>query len=124
VPVDDETLSEITELEQQFAACYNAGDTPRLLATLSDQALVTAMGDLAGGGLEEIFSATPTPLNADEMIVLFPLRDARLLPDGRVGVIVDWGTSAEPDQVSESNFRIYRQVEGSWVIDEEIPILN
>jgi len=121
-PVDAATLAAITEVERQFAACYNAGDLPRLLTVMSDEIATLLLADVGDSGLT--LAATPTPLNPDEFIALFPLRDARLLPDGRVGAIVDWATGSEPTRRSESNFHIYVWLDGAWLLDEEISIIN
>jgi hypothetical protein len=125
--LDAATLAEITEVEKQFTACYNAGDLPRLLATMTDEVVIQLLDDLDDldddGSLDASLDAA-VPLNEDEMIALFPLRDARVLSDGRVGAIIDWGIGADANYVDESNFHIYEQVDGVWLLAEEIPIRN
>lgn len=121
-PLDAATLAAITDVEREFAACLNAGDWSRNLALLTDDAVRGLLGEDAAF-YATLAADTPEPLLPDEQVGLFPLRGARLLPDGRVGAIVDWGQVGfenQPRQVTESNFHIYERVDGRWLIAEEI----
>ena len=126
-PADAATVAAITEVERQFAACYNAGDVGATLALLADEGAHKFVLDLIDGrngtprsGTELL--APPTgPIPVEDRIALFPVRGVRELPDGRIGAIVEWGSTDEyPGSASEANFRIYVQVAGRWVIEEEI----
>jgi hypothetical protein len=125
-PAHDETVAAIEEVERQFAACYNTGNVGAVLALLGDEAARELLGDLLGDGagtqaVADVLATPTAPRPAEERISLFPLRGVRELPDGRIGAIVEWGTSDDPPGiVSEANFNIYEQVDGRWVIVEGI----
>jgi hypothetical protein len=116
-------MAEITAAERMMAACYNAGDIPRMLSVMTDEVATLLLDDLADDGFD-LALAEPSALNEDEMIAPFPLRGARALSDGRVGAIVDWGRGSQPGTVDECNFHIYGQVAGEWRLAGEIPLLN
>jgi hypothetical protein len=57
-------------------------------------------------------------------ITTVSLRDIRVLSDGRIGAVVEWGVvlpgDPSADPYPETNFDIYEQVNGRWSRDDEI----
>jgi len=86
----------VTATGRELLACANAGDLARVFALYSDYYLFT----LWGGGTEssEVDSeemeeglarlANPMPLAEEKRFALVAVHDVRVLPDGRVIVIV------------------------------------
>lgn len=118
-PMDAAALAIMTEIESEFAACWNAGDYPRLLALLTDDSTRELLAD-SGAEVDAMVSGAPRPLPTNERLGVFPLRGARLLADGRIGAIVEWAEGDDLRRVSESNFHIYVLIDGRWLLDEEI----
>jgi hypothetical protein len=120
-PADEETAREINDVERQFSACYNADDLPRLLALLTDDAGRGLLADIQDLPSPTDLLATPSvPLAITERIGLFPVRDIRLLPDGRIGAIVEWADPGDLTTVDEANFHIYERSGDSWLLAAEI----
>ncbi|HEV2107151.1 MAG TPA: hypothetical protein VGR16_02720 [Thermomicrobiales bacterium] len=130
-PADTRTIAAVQSLEREFAACYNAGDLPRVLALMTDEAARELLSDLLEGepvtaeSVTDLLATQAGPLPYEEWIALFPVRDVRVLPDGRVGAIVEWGSPGEPTVVQEANFHIYELVDFQGVgtrilLDEEL----
>ncbi len=89
---------------------------------MSDAAAREALAN-ARNELSAMLSGAPTPPLEEERIGLFPLRGARVLPDGRLGAIVEWAGFDDLRRVSESNFHIFALVDGRWLLDEEISFI-
>lgn len=115
----------MTALEREFAGCINAADYPRWLALMTDDSLSEVVGP---DDVADYFAPTGTPVfgNDDEedgpFIATVVVRDVRVLGEGRVGAVVEWGVANNPDPEpsTETNFHIYERVEGRWLLDEEI----
>lgn len=122
-PADAETAAAVTALEREFAACLNAEDWPRWLALLSEDAIDSFIGPDA---VAELFAPAGTPFpnsNGEQApIETVVVRDVRLLPNGRVGAIVEWIAPGTPElpPSSETNFHVYERDGDRWLIDDEI----
>ena len=113
VPADTDTVAAITALEQQYAACFNAGEFRRAAALVGDELrpLIVAFPEYFHG---VAMPATPIPPPEDYQIPSVRVEGVRVLPDGRVAAIVDWQ--------GEENLSLYERRDGRWVIADEISI--
>ena len=113
IPADAETIAAITALEQQYAACLNAGEFRRAAALVSEELrpLSVAFSESFHG---VAIPATPIPPPLTAQIPSVQVRGVRVLPDGRVAAIVDW--------LGEENVHLYEQIEGRWVFADEISV--
>jgi hypothetical protein len=111
-------------------ACLNAGDIPRFTSCFSPQGLgilifgfYTAAGRPPGplteqelaqveSNLTSSFAATPQPVKLEDQSRIDKIRDARLLPDGRILFLVD-GTVGENSTI----YAVFRLVVDQWLID-------
>ena len=108
-PVDAVTLAAITASARLFTACGNAGDLPAWLALMTDETAAIYLTNVAvhppgsGGTPVDPASLRPADLDAalariavarpgrgDTLSALVEVRDARLLPDGRIRATVVW----------------------------------
>ena len=117
---DEETTAEIIDAEVLLVACYNAGDFSRLLSLLTDHAILLAIGAAPDQGTIDILLSPATPTADDSMISLVDVRDVRVLEDGRVGAVAEWGVSSDPEVITEINFEVFIEVDGVWMLDDEI----
>jgi hypothetical protein len=113
VPADSATAKAIQEMEWQFAACYNAGDFRRASALWTKDLLHSFLFPLNPDDIASL-TASPTPLSEPHEKIGLDVRGVRILPDGRLGAVVDW--------CGEVNLHIYTQVEGRWLTDREVAI--
>jgi hypothetical protein len=127
-PADAETVTALAALEAEFADCQNAGELRRAASLLAGEFLrefldLTVVEGFPGNRFEH-----PYPFPVDERLASALVQDARVLPDGRVGAVVEWVKASDPqDETSgepyrELNFHVYERVAGQWRIAISIPI--
>ncbi len=131
--VTDEELEGITDTVRQLVACANAFDPLRILALISDQ----YTGQLANAALaaqeqpelaEQLLLRFPVPLGAvsgGEPVAMVPIRDARLLPDGRIGAILESTiATATGDDVMALFYVAFVEGDERWLLDEVLPVVG
>lgn len=94
-PASEAQASEASDLVGRYFACVNAGEVVRFYGLFSDHFLRTSALITSNRDLETAFVAfyptavatlvTPLPTNLRTTVV--ETRDARVLPDGRVGIV-------------------------------------
>ena len=124
-PANQELADIIVAIEREAAACINDGDAARLAALMTDELaadFLTQFEDASGG-------ATPDPELDQVELTLLAVRDVRVLDDGRLGAVVVWVLERQEQAGAalvqpelETNFHIYEEVDGRWLLAEEIPI--
>ena len=128
----DEELAGIEDSVRQLVACANAFDPFRILALISDRYI----GQLASAALaaqdqpelaEQLLLRFPVPLGAvagGEPVGMIPVRDARLLPDGRIGAILEASIpGAAADQTALFYVAFVKQ-DDRWLVDEVVPVAS
>ena len=122
-PADAETVTDITAVARTYVACLNAADWPRAFALLSEQAVSDFLDSEQVAGLFATAGTPETDASGQIEVALVEVRDVRVFDDGRVDAIVTWGRRPAPgDEVRdyETNFHTFVQVDGQWLLDEEI----
>lgn len=133
VPADDQTVAQITLAARSYVACLNATAWPQVLALQTEQGIRDVLDSwLDGEPVATLYvtgSASSTiGLGAKEEVALLNVRDVRLLDDGQVGAIVAWGrpvatrgpATKDGFLVTETNFHIFVEDDGRWLLDGEI----
>ncbi|HEV2529795.1 MAG TPA: hypothetical protein VGT61_15235 [Thermomicrobiales bacterium] len=128
--VTDEELEGITETVRQLVACANAFDPFRILALISDEYI----GQLGGAALAaqqqpelamQLMARFPVPIAAidsAEPVQMSTIRDARLLPDGRIGAILE---SAVPGSDALGVFFVtFIEEEDNWLVNDVLPVAS
>lgn len=119
-PADDETVAAITATQREATACANAGDRIRVMSLYSEGFIWRILADAAAQGMsvEQLYDIyTPGGwVRPSDRVGLKAVREARMLPDGRVGAFVDVAIGGDPD-LGETNFVYYVQNRGTWLID-------
>jgi hypothetical protein len=124
-PVDAVTVEAISDAAREFAGCVNATDYPRWLALMTDDS-IRAFARL--DEVAEFYDTAGTPVVDDRGLLVVDrvrVEGTRRLPDGRVGAVVIWTFDFKDDERGdyedwEANFHIFEQVDGRWLLDEEI----
>ncbi|MDP9471339.1 MAG: hypothetical protein M3Q71_11840 [Chloroflexota bacterium] len=125
-PPDPADVVAVERTVRELVACANARDPFRAVALVSDRYLdelaMLVAGALAGGA-NELAAVLPVPLDlpADQQLAYTPPFDLRLLPDGRIGGIVQpvlVGTSLPDIGV----FVLFVREGDRWLIDGVLPI--
>jgi len=116
-PADDEIVAEIIATVRAVVACRNAGDQLRVDAFYSDAYFgrQVAMSGSVPPEFLEFLEATPSPLPEARQAAVYGVRDAEVLPDGRVRALV--GLHIPPDDVAL--FTVFVREGDRWLIDEE-----
>lgn len=118
-PPPDEAVAAMTAVMEQFAACYSAGESLRMMALVTDEYLKNGF---AGRALSEqdvvAFAGTPRPMPPAEQRTLAGVRGARVLQDGSAAALFDLAAvgGAVPGEI-RTDFVIFREVGGAWLID-------
>lgn len=121
-PADMETIDAVTVVWRQTYLCDNEGDIRKLAALFSD----TAFRDYYSfESAEELAAAllVPQPLPEVAQDVAPPILDVRVLPDGRVGGVIDLGSESFVANKDE-NWVIFVQQGDRWLIDEVQAIIG
>jgi hypothetical protein len=118
-PPPDNAVAGMTATMEQFAACYSAGESLRMMALVTDEYL---KGGFAGRALSVqdvvAFAGTPRPMPTAEQRTLAGIRGPRLLQDGRTAALFDLAAvgGAVPGEI-RTDFVVFREVGGRWLID-------
>jgi hypothetical protein len=123
-PADAATVAAITALMREVVACLNTGHYLTLFYFVSDSLLrqfededPITEADVAA------FSGTPEALDASQYATLVAVRQVVVLPDGRVGALVDTIFPDEQPGVQTEYFA-FVQEDGQWRIDEVVEDLE
>lgn len=110
-PVDEATLTGITDTAREVVACLNAGDFLRVNALYTDDYLLRnfEQDDVAS------LNATPSPAAAPDQVLFRGVRDAQLLGDGRVAAVVE--TTTPTGDID--TYTVFVQSGDRWLIDDE-----
>ena len=121
-PADEATVAAVTATARQFLACLNAGDVPRMYALVSDEFLRQSFaGQPPTEAVLAYFTAPPTPRPVETRASFLGLRQARVLPDGRVGALVDDRDPTVPGVPPVStDFVVFAEAGDRWVMDQLI----
>jgi hypothetical protein len=106
-------------------ACYNTGETLRVLA-LWDAGYIRRLFDpddkLPPDTADQIVKsiAKAEPPKEDEMLVLVAIRTIVQMPDGRVAAVVETdGGNPNPDGTDVDLF-IFSKVDGRWMVSDAV----
>lgn len=124
----DEELAGITDTTRQLVACANAQQPFQILALISPKLL----GELASAALaaqqqpelaERLLTRFPVPVTgvvAGSQIPMIAVRDARLLPDGSVGAILESDIPGSGQHLAF--FVMFVKSNGLWLVDAVQPV--
>lgn len=118
---DAETVAAVTATLQELNACFEANQFARAFALMTDN-VVRQFGPTSGEPLEQVRAlleaqeaqpvATPEPDGGQTVVP--PLRDVRVLDDGRVGGILE--------EEGPLVFLIFERQDGRWLIADFLEI--
>ena len=124
-PADTATVAAITATAVEAYACFNAGDYLRAFALYSDGALLRFAEQAPfTEDIAAFFLATPQAFPEEFRSSVLAVREARVLPDGRVGALVDTDDPTSPPEGTDVDFVIFVEQGGRYLIDEEITDLE
>lgn len=124
-PASQELTDIVVAIEREFAACLNDEDALRAAAMLTDEAAAQLLEDINADQNQPAGVATPDPVLNEVDVTLVAIRDVRVLDDGRLGAVVVWVLERSSDMTDmgpdlETNFHIYEEVDGQWLLAEEL----
>lgn len=120
-PADEEVAAGITASVRELQACFNAGDSRRALALVTDDFLRDFARENALTA-EDIASLTagPEPVLAEAQSTILAVTDITMLADGRAGAfVVTTNSFSGPD----TTYMVFVQQGERWLLDEVIPFL-
>lgn len=112
---DPATVEAITATYRELVACLNGGDLLRPFALYTEGYIRRNISP------EQVQSFRATPVPQEPVQVAFRgVREAVVLPDGRVGALIDLANPTTGEQTTL--FAVLAQVGDRWLIDEETVI--
>lgn len=119
----EEEIDAITATVRELVACANAAEPFRILALISDD-FKSVLAGVALTATEEdaqdLLGRFPVPIGGvdpSQPLQMIPIRDARLLPDGRVGAILEPVVTGL-EQVEADFFVIFEEGDDRWLVDD------
>ena len=121
-PADAETVAAIEEWARINFACGNAGNYLAGLSMVTEDMIRSAVGEAVyDEDLIAALEASPVPLPEDQQTDLLGVRNVIVLEDGRVGALIDYmAHSGQTEGINghETDFFIFENVNGVWLLDE------
>jgi hypothetical protein len=124
-PADAATVAQAEAMLHEFTACLNAREVFRLFSLVSDD-LVRVLASDGGMPPAQAEMATaaavrPTPVSEGDRQLILAIRDARVFPDGRVGVVLV-GDYLNDEQGPNPALVVLVQTPERWLIDAVITV--
>ena len=118
-------ISPVTSAERhlEWSGCFNARDLFRLFSLVSDDFMRELASEVGIPPSEEELAAAaamqPTPVSEGDRQVILALRDPRVFPDGRVGIVLvgDW---LNDEKAPTSTLVVLVQTAEGWLVDSVI----
>ena len=120
-PADAATTEAVAAVVRQLIACGNAGELVRLFALISDALLRSFFAGAELPTEAELAQEMATPPVPDAEPTAPALRDARVLADGRVGIVLVGDTLTDEEGPSTVMF-ILVNAGGRWLLDAVIGV--
>ena len=124
-PADAATAEAVEAVVREFVACTNGRDFFRTFSLLSDgflQAVVSEVGmPPTAAELATVVAVPPTPRAEDDRTVILAIRDARVFPDGRVGVVLV-GDSLNDEDGPKPVLIVLVQTAERWLVDATVVV--
>lgn len=121
-PADDATVAAIEEWARINFACGNAGNYLAGLSMVTEEMIRSAVGEsVYDEDLIATLEASPVPLPEEQQTDLLGVRNVIVLEDGRVGALIDYQAhSGQTEGINghETDFMIFKNVNGVWLLDE------
>jgi hypothetical protein len=124
-PADAATAEAAEAVVREFTACFNARDLFRLFSLVSDDFMRELASEVGIPPSEEELAAAaamqPTPVSEGDRQVILALRDPRVFPDGRVGIVLvgDW---LNDEKAPTPTLVVLVQTADRWLVDSVISV--
>ena len=118
-PAGPDVVAAVTAFERELIACFNGGDHRRALALYTEGYLRRLQAGVTLAELEQFLPATPVPADPGEQEAVAAVRDVVLLPDGRVGALVEYAVPADP-ALDHSHYEVYAVEGGRYRLDDSL----
>jgi hypothetical protein len=124
-PADAAAAAPVEAVVREFTACFNARDLFRLFSLVSNDFLRGLASETGVPAAEDELATAaamqPTPVSEGDRQLILAIRDARVFPDGRVGVVLvgDW---LNDEQDPNPSLVVLVQTGEGWLIDAVITV--
>lgn len=123
-PADVETTTGVSATVREAIACRNANDFRRAYALFTQDMIVSLFGGPAtvDPEIQAAIDEEAAPLARRQQLALLTLTDMVLLPDGRVGAVVETANARRAYQ----DYLIFEHdpASGRWLIDESVALVT
>lgn len=121
-PAPKDAIDGVAATVVENVACFNAGNYLALFGSWTDAYLLIQIGAAPySQDFIDMVSGTPAALPEAEQMQLLDTREFTLYPDGRVGVLVYYKSSSnQPDDDVKIELWILENVDGRWLLDQNV----
>jgi hypothetical protein len=117
-PADPATVASITETMVHFFPCRTGSNWLAVFTFYTDDFLRQLREDVVITQQDIEYFATAEPVAPEQYDVFLGLREVRVLPDGRVGALVDQDVKVE--EGLEVDYVYFVEEDGRWLIDDAV----
>lgn len=124
-PADASTTAAISKRVVELAACINAENTLGFYGQFSPDSVRQQLAgqDITDADVDALAAITPVASPSDRWVTVIDIRDATILPDGRVGALVDTLFPFVSDDI-QTDYFIFANIDGRWLIDTVVENLE
>ena len=121
-PADEEAAAGITASVREFHACFNANDSLRAFALVSDAFLqgYVEKNSLTGEHITMLLTPASEPVPVEVQTTILAVTDVTTLADGRTGAFV---VTASDWRGLDTSYMLFVQQGERWLLDEVIAFL-
>lgn len=123
-PASEETVTAVTATVREALACRNGNDFLRAYALFTQDMLVSLFGGPAtiDPEIRAAITEEAGPVQRRQRVGLVSVTEVTLLPDGRVGAVVD--TASARHLFQDYLFFVLDPASNRWLIDETVPLVT
>jgi hypothetical protein len=117
-PADDATVAEVTARVVELAACINAENTLGFYGQFSPDSVRQQLEgqNITDADVDALATITTVASPPDRWVTVIDLREVHILPDGRVGALVDTLFPLVSADIQTDHFT-FVNIDGLWLID-------
>jgi hypothetical protein len=117
-PADDATIAVVTARVVELAACINAENTLGFYGQFSPDSVRQQLEgqDITDADVDSLAAITPVASPPDRWVTVIDIREVQVLPDGRVGALVDTLFPLVSADIQTDHFT-FANIDGLLLID-------
>lgn len=124
-PADEATITAVTARVVELAACINAENTLGFYGQFSPESVRQQLEgqNITDADVDALAAITPVASPPNRWVTVVDIREVTILPDGRVGALVDTLFPLVSADIQTDHFT-FANIDGLWLIDTVVENLE